>query len=107
MIDPSARALEYAHEVRWPNDRIALARLCERYADKRARERDAEIARLLGPPGADAMQRARLISLPKGEYAECVENIARALQQYGDERAREARAAAIDDLNFPDDGSER
>lgn len=40
---PSARALEYAHDGRWPDDRIDLARLCERYADECIRERDAEI----------------------------------------------------------------
>ncbi len=41
---PSAAALRYAHEVRWPNDRIDLARLCEQYAAiggvTKARQRD-------------------------------------------------------------------
>lgn len=32
---PSAEALAYGHDVRWPNDRIDLARLCEGFAAQR------------------------------------------------------------------------
>lgn len=61
--------------------------------------RDAEIARLSASPGADVMLQAELLAerTVKLHGVTYITEIANALQQYGDERAREARAAAIEE----------
>ncbi|HXI49022.1 MAG TPA: hypothetical protein VNH39_10570, partial [Steroidobacteraceae bacterium] len=69
----------------------------------RVRELESEIARLRAPPEADVMEIARELfpaewneiwaRLPIHSYEELKARIARALTAYGDQRAREARAA--------------
>jgi hypothetical protein len=74
-------------------DRVELLRLLD--------EARAEIARLRAPPAVDVMELARQL-LPMGDGRGCWnfdairERVARALTVYGDQRAREARAAAIE-----------
>ncbi len=85
--------LEIEQAVRHRNSAQAALVLWQRKTE----DRDAEIARLHAPPEGDVMQLAHDIIK---RWPLTTEGLARALTEYGNQRAREASSSAIETLGY-------